>query len=157
MNPKGNKTIGKTKKYSKEQRREITKLIKTEWAKVKANNPSSEEFASQVQHTLSAVGIKSPQGGALSLRGVKYQVQRSGIKFKGRLGRRNAPSNVVSNPRPTVPATSVYKESEADRAEIVQTLGGIPKALRGILEDDQISGKQRVAMFSAWFELEPKL
>lgn len=150
MNRKGNKTIGKTKKYDKEQRRLITRLIRKEWDGVKGNNPSSDEFAQQALKNLAQAGVKSPDGQSLTLRGVKYQVQRSGIKFKGRMSR-------LSRTAPKVVPAPKQRETIQDRQDMVASLQAIPTALRGILEDNSISGEQRTAMFAAYFELRPKL
>lgn len=141
MNAQGNKTIGKTKKYDGFTRKQISNIIKREWSAVKETHPSSDEFAEKALQTLVNAGVKSPDGSPLNIRGVKYQVQRTGIKFKGRMTRLRKKGIQLPIETPMV------------RNEIVQTLSKVPLALKGILEDQTLNPKQRTAMFEAYFEL----
>lgn len=143
MNPKGNDNIGHTKKYNREMRLKISKLIRSEWAQAKDTYPSAEDFAEQALGALKREGIKSPDGTVLTLRGVKYQVQRTGITFKGRKGKIKSFNKPMIHPI----------ETRAERMELVKTLSKIPLALQGVLDDENLSPKQRRSMFEAYFEI----
>lgn len=149
MNPNGNKNIGGTKKYGPFVRQKISRIIRKEWDAVKSNPPSADEFGELALNALKKAGIVSPDGTALNLRGVKYQVQRTGIKFKGRVSKmRRMGVLPTSRPKPVAPI-----ETKEERSEIIKSLSSIPVALRGVLTDESLSPKQRTAMFEAYFEL----
>ena len=141
MNKKGNKQIGNTKKYDSFMRKHISNIIKREWAAVKDSHLSSDEFADKALAALVKDGVKSPDGSPLNLRGVKYQVHRTGIKFKGRVSRMRKKAIVAP------------VEAASTKAQILQTLSKVPLALKGILEDQSLNPQQRTAMFEAYFEL----
>lgn len=160
MNATGNLLIGKTKKYNQMIRDRISTVIRKEWSKVKANPPSAEAFARTMLPILKDSGFRSPEGQPLTLRGVKYQVQRTGIRFKGRVSRMKATEEdavILHTPTPsTIERFEVQHtkpESKEDRVTMVNSLSRIPMALKGILEDESLTAKQRKQMFEAYFDL----
>jgi hypothetical protein len=77
MNP----DIGYTKKYDPETRAKIAEVVRSEWSKNKEQFHTAEEFGTHMEGVLKSLGFKSPTGGPLTPRGVRFQVFKAGITF----------------------------------------------------------------------------
>jgi hypothetical protein len=137
MNSRGNKKIGKMKRYSKELRERITEIILRERAGAGKDMTQGDEFAELCLKALKKEGFKSPDGKPLTLRGVRYQILRSGIRFQG-----------FGYSPPPVPSAPVEKDT--DREEILGRLGGLPRLVEAILEDTSLSADQKVKWITRW-------
>lgn len=153
MVKKGNSDIGHTKRYSPEQRMKISKLTQEEWVKKGADFKSGAEFAAHMRKVYAANGIKSPEGKGLSIRTVRFQIQRSGISF------REAYAGGTARPAklPPVAAKNGLKvtQVEAETESLVMPedtrIVGCPSWLRSFLTDDSLTDKQKVLMVKAAF------
>lgn len=149
MTTKGNMHIKETKKYDSEDRKKITDLILREYKVLKDKDPDGMTFAHHMLKVLTKEGFKAPDGSSLTLRGVRYQVLRSGIGFKGaRLIEEQGTAPIVTVENKAAPAVTTEKQ------EIMQSLFKIPALLERILMDEEVSSSQRVSLVKAWFEVE---
>lgn len=142
----GNMKIKEAQKYGTYMRKEITKRILKEYKVMKEKDPDGMTFATYMLKVLTDAGFKAPDGSPLTLRGVRYQVLRSGISFRGARMRTTTPTLEV-DPTPV-------KRHSPDKQEILQSLSKIPSLLKTILTDSTVTPEQRVRLVAAWFELQ---
>lgn len=140
MTTKGNPNIKEAAKYDNKVRKQITERILKEYKAMKHKDPIGSQFAAHMLTVLSKAGYTAPDGSPLTLRGVRYQVLRSGIGFQGGRLTENRPAPyIVTTP---VPAPVVVKP-EAKEA-VRQALSGVEALVNQILRDTTIPAERRI-------------
>jgi len=139
---KGNMNIKNAVQYSTRKRGAITTIILREYKILKDKDPDGTTFALHVLSKLQEANYTAPDGSPLTLRGVRYQVLRSGIGFRGA---RVVPAPIFVTPKPA-------PEPEQKR-EILRSLSKLPELLERIVMSEDVSPAQRAALVEAWFEV----
>lgn len=142
---KGNMSIKESVKYSTKTRQEITDRILREYKILKDKDPNGMTFAAHMLKVLTDAGYKSPDGSPLTLRGIRYQVLRSGIGFEG--------SRLRKGPI-DLPTVTPKLAPQAGKQDVLQAIRKVPDLLERILRDTTVTPEQRVGLVKAWFELE---
>jgi hypothetical protein len=135
---------GRNDRYDDLTRTRIDELINKEWAKMHNKMANGDEFHAHITKLLKEAGIKSPDGGPLSARGVKYQVYRNGIRF-----RKQKPTAAVPSWRDAPREASRFVEKPKTSQAHMQT-GAAPAApndmITIIATHPSLSAEQKIEM-----------
>jgi hypothetical protein len=152
MNPE----IGYTKKYDTQTRNAISDVIRREWQVNKDKYKTAEEFGKYMEGVLNAQGFKSPTGGNLTPRGVRFQVFQAGIRFarglkKGtKLGPRvkkvEQKRKKKRHAAPPVLAQAVAQPGSSMLQKVVADL-------KRVVSDPSLNDSQRMTLVKAYLEI----
>lgn len=147
---KGNMKIKEAAKYDNKVRQQITERILKEYKAMKHKDPIGSQFAAHMLTVLSKAGYTAPDGSPLTLRGVRYQVLRSGIGFQGGRLTENRPAPFIV----TTPVPAPVEVPTQARTAVRQALTGVDALVRTILKDDSVSPETRVRAAQALLSLD---
>lgn len=153
---KGNMNIKNTATYDAATRKKITDLILKEYKALKDKDPDGQTFATHMLQVLTKAGFTAPDGSQLTHRGVRYQVLRSGIGFKGaRLIEEQGKDPIVKVSLLRDAPTVIPKPAPqpAVKQAVLESLSSLPALLERIIVDETVTPRQRAALVEAWFEV----